>query len=336
MLLRLLLLILLPIGVFAQTAAGVADFKAKRFDQAYRKLIGPAQNGDPEAQLYIGMLRAGGYGGYRDMTEAFKWYQASASRNYGPAYAQLGMSYIMGIGTAKDYARARNVFETGMELGCAECYNNLAEMYTQGLGVPRDPARARQLRAQAANMGNKVAQRVVREQDLPGYDDLQAAYQANGARQYANARAYALRSAQAGNVAGMAFAAWLIVQGRGGPKDYSTAMSYASRSGQAGDTTGMFIVAQMYEFGWGVPVNKKAALQWYDSAASRGDSISRQCAANLRSPDYNPAVSRGGGGGSGSSTPLFQSTDQRCVANGGSYKWDTNLCIGPQGLMTNY
>ena len=67
---------------FAQENQGYEDYKKGKYHQAFKKLKGPAENGDPKAQLYIGMMYHIGTGVAQNEKEAVKWLKlASEQKN---------------------------------------------------------------------------------------------------------------------------------------------------------------------------------------------------------------------------------------------------------------
>ncbi len=285
--------------VLAGTPEGVAAFRRKDFAVAARELAGPAQQGDPEAQTYYGMLVAMGHAGPRDLERAASLFRSAVRQNYAPAMSQLGMMYVMGMGVGRNYSEARQWFERGMALGNKESITNLANVYEAGLGVPADPAKARELRQQAARMGEAVAQRQLQDARTPGADEFRRATTARSVRDFTRARALARESAAKGYVDGMTLAARLALLGEGGPKDHAEAMRYALVAARRGDAYAMLHVGYLYEFGLGVTANRTEALRYYDQATRLGERTAAQMAKNLRSPDYDPPA-RGGASGEGS------------------------------------
>ena len=273
----------------ADTAAGVAAFRNRQYDLAWRELAGPAEAGDPVAQTYLGTLLASGARGRADMEGAVRWYRKAAAQNHGPALSQLGMMYVMGYGVRQDFGEAARLFERGVALGNRESMTNLAQLYETGQGVPRDPARAAELKHQAAKLGERVAQEQnTRDRSTPGEAEFRQATTLRSTRNFAESHRMAERAAAKGHVDAMVLAGRQAVFGEGTPRDYAAAMRYSRAAADAGNATGMFQVGYLYEFGLGVKMDRAQALRWYDAAASKGDRIAAQSARNLRSPDYDP------------------------------------------------
>lgn len=309
-----LALLCLAASAWADTAAGVAAFRNRQFDLAWRELSGPAEAGDPVAQTYLGTLLASGVRGRADMEGAVRWYRKAAAQNHGPALSQLGMMYVMGYGVRQDFPEAVKLFERGVALGNRESMTNLAQLYETGQGVPRDAQRAAELKNQAAKLGERVAQEQnARDHATRGEAEFRQATTLRSTRQFAESHQMAERAAAMGHVDAMVLAGRQAVFAEGTPRDYAAAMRYSRAAADAGNATGMFQVGYLYEFGLGVPMDRAQALRWYDRAAAKGDRIAAQSARNLRSPDYDPPPAGPARGGDAAQR------ERACLQAGGAF-----------------
>jgi TPR repeat protein len=80
------------------------------------KLLGTAsEEGDAQAQAWLGYIYASGKGLPRNDAEAAKWYRKAAEQ--GNAYAQytLGLFYDTGEGIPQDFAEAARWFRKAAE-----------------------------------------------------------------------------------------------------------------------------------------------------------------------------------------------------------------------------
>ncbi len=66
----------------------------------------PAQQGDPQAQLFTGYLYETGQGVRQDYSEAARWYRKAAEQGNAVAQAQLGNMYRLGKGVSQSYIMA--------------------------------------------------------------------------------------------------------------------------------------------------------------------------------------------------------------------------------------
>lgn len=71
-----------------------------------------AEAGDPHYQYSAGLFYESGKNGFKqDLEQAIKWYQASASKKYLPAYSRLGVLYEFGRGFPRDKSMAITYYE---------------------------------------------------------------------------------------------------------------------------------------------------------------------------------------------------------------------------------
>lgn len=66
----------------------------------------PAQQGDPQAQIFVGYLYETGQGVQQDYTRAAQWYWKAAEQGNAIAQYQLGNMYHLGKGVSQNYIRA--------------------------------------------------------------------------------------------------------------------------------------------------------------------------------------------------------------------------------------
>jgi TPR repeat protein len=115
------ILLILAAPVRADIAAGLAAYDSGDYRGARIAWSVCAENGDPDAQVALAGLYAGGVGVARNFATAAAWFRRAARQ--GDAIAQL----------------------------------NLGEMYANGLGVDRDPVAAWVWLGLAARAGNDWA-----------------------------------------------------------------------------------------------------------------------------------------------------------------------------------
>ena len=120
---RLCLAIVLIAGL---VAPALADFKAGKaaysredYATAYREFLPLAEQGNAEAQWYIGSMYDFGYGLPQDYAEAVNWYRAAAEQGDIRGQFALGVMYSEGQGVPQDYAEAAKWFRKAAEQGFA-------------------------------------------------------------------------------------------------------------------------------------------------------------------------------------------------------------------------
>ena len=115
-------------NVQADTAGGIAAFKAGDHGLALGELQAPAEAGDPAAQFYLGVLYAQGWGTLADPTLARAWFEKSAAQGFAKAEHNLGVMFLRGEGVPPDPVAARDWLEKAAAHGSARSAQQLGLM----------------------------------------------------------------------------------------------------------------------------------------------------------------------------------------------------------------
>lgn len=92
-----------------------ADFKS-----ALAVWMPQAENGDPEAQTYVGEIHEKGLGTRASYELAAAWYKRAAAQNYSRAQINLGYLYESGLGVERDLVKALNLYRQASGFTAAE------------------------------------------------------------------------------------------------------------------------------------------------------------------------------------------------------------------------
>jgi TPR repeat protein len=111
-----------------------------QFDFAETKTL--AEQGQAEAQFYLGVMYNNGEGVPQDQAEAVKWFRKAADQGHAPAQNNLGSMHRKGEGIPQNDAEAAKWYRKAADQGFAEAQHNLAIMYNYGRGVPQNDAEA--------------------------------------------------------------------------------------------------------------------------------------------------------------------------------------------------
>jgi TPR repeat protein len=155
----LVLLCVLPVilsgSAFAQEASVYEDAEAAFNRNDITTAIGLIQpladQGDPQAQLFLGILYHFGIRG--GLPEAAKWVRRAADRGYAKAQGKLGLMYRHGEGVPKDSAEALKWDRRAADQGDVFSESSLSSAYRDGEGVPKDIIRAYMWATLAAKTG---------------------------------------------------------------------------------------------------------------------------------------------------------------------------------------
>ncbi len=127
--------------------------------EAESQIIQKAENGDAAAQADLGAMYLIGTNSIRqDYTEAFKWLNEAAKKDYAPAQQLLGMMYTEGHGVSQDHNKAAEWLTRAAEQGLAQAQLLLGTMYLAGQGITQDFIVAVELITKSADQGYAPAQ----------------------------------------------------------------------------------------------------------------------------------------------------------------------------------
>ena len=191
-----LLAVALVLAAFASPGSaepvedGSAAYVRGDYDVALRLLRSPAEQGNAEAQLLLGMMYHDGEGVPKDYAQAAQWMRKAAEQDNALAEASLGAMYQNGEGVPKDeaaavhwlekaarqgmapaqfilarlheqngkYAEALKWYRLLASRGDADSQNDVGHIYETGRGVAQNYAEAARWYRLAADQGNAEAQ----------------------------------------------------------------------------------------------------------------------------------------------------------------------------------
>jgi len=149
-------LLLAAVPAFADTAAGLAAFKLKNYELAWREWKASADEGVAEAQFDLGVLYAQGLGVRRDLTEATNWYRKAAEQGNAEAEFALGQMFSRGWGVPRDEADALRWFQMANAVDSDGPPTDWS--LVEGYGMPKDLKEAAYWYQRAADKGHPQAQ----------------------------------------------------------------------------------------------------------------------------------------------------------------------------------
>jgi hypothetical protein len=117
---------------------GAAAYSKGEFAGAFAELKPLAEQGNADAQWYLGVMCHDGQGVPQDYSEAAKWFRKASEQGYARAQFNLGVMYRRGYGVRQDNTEAVRLYRKAAEQGFVEAQYNLAVMYAEGQGVRQD------------------------------------------------------------------------------------------------------------------------------------------------------------------------------------------------------
>ncbi|QXE89000.1 tetratricopeptide repeat protein [Geomonas subterranea] len=123
-----------------------------------------AEQGNPEAQMKLGVMLSSGVGVPLDKQQGLTWYEKSASQGYAPGQWNLAFAYIRGEVVPQDFKKAFGLLQKAADAGFDSAQYDLGMMYLQGLAVPApDQDKAEVWFRRAAAQGNRDARKILKE-----------------------------------------------------------------------------------------------------------------------------------------------------------------------------
>lgn len=126
------------VAVDAPSNNALAALRRGEYATAYRLWAPLADQGDPDAQFYLGFMDEYGQGVARNDVEAFRWYRKAADQDHAFAQFRLGDLYSSGKGSPQSDSEAARWYRLAADHGLGGAQFNLGMMYAKGRGVPQD------------------------------------------------------------------------------------------------------------------------------------------------------------------------------------------------------
>jgi TPR repeat protein len=116
-----------------------------------------AEQGDLNAQNWLGLIFFKGKGVAQDYKQSFKWRRLAAEQGDSVAQFNLGRMYELGLGVEQDYGRAIFWYRKSIDQGNADAQYSMASLYRGGKGVARNKVMAYAWYSLAADQGLYLA-----------------------------------------------------------------------------------------------------------------------------------------------------------------------------------
>jgi len=147
--------------------------KNEAYAEAIKWFRKAAEQGQPEAQSFLGQAYEFGHGVEKDLAEAVKWKRESAEQGNGSAQYWIGQAYVYGwCGLEQDGVEGVKWLRKAavQKYGSSALYT-LGSVYAEGVeGVPQDKAEAVKWFRWAASLGDKYALEKLKELGSPPPD----------------------------------------------------------------------------------------------------------------------------------------------------------------------
>jgi TPR repeat protein len=112
----------------ASVANCYGSYERENWSAAFVYCAAAAEQGDADAQNFIGWMYVEGKGVAKDGSEAARWYRKAAEQGDANAQYNLGVIYDNGDGVVEDGAEAERWYRKAAEQGDADAQKRLAEL----------------------------------------------------------------------------------------------------------------------------------------------------------------------------------------------------------------
>lgn len=116
-----------------------------------------AENGNADAQYWLGFMHYCGSLVAQDDDAAARWFLCAATQGHPTAQNDLGVLYANGRGVPQDDCEAVKWYAKGAEGGNSTAQMNFGRMFYDGRGVPKNDAQALFWSQLAADGGDSTA-----------------------------------------------------------------------------------------------------------------------------------------------------------------------------------
>lgn len=226
----------------------------KDLPRAIQLISTSAEQGNPDAQYWLGIACWNGEGVPQDFTAAVSWFRKATKSGSNSACYWLGMAFKLGQGVPQDYYEAFKWFSIAANAGDEKAFFQLAMAYNFGLGVTRDIEKGFDWMRKAADEGDAAA-----------YIRVAETYRQRRAQK--DAIIWFLKAADEGNMGGAYFLGLAYEVGDGVSQDYAEAVRWYTIGAEDCDHECQIGLARLFRAGRGVPANKVIAYRWYSLAA---------------------------------------------------------------------
>ncbi len=223
-----------------------------------------AAEGDAQKQFQMGRAYFRGEGMPKDDKKAFEWIEKSAEQGHTDAITSMGFFYSQGIGVDMNEAKAVEWFRKGAEAGSAACKLNLGLLLRQGKTIQISGDESLRLMHEAANSGLTQAQSYLGQLYFMGDRLLKP--------DYAKAKPYALKAAEAGDPAAQNIMGILARDGIGMSaegKDLEAAEEWFLKAAEQNEVKAQANLAHLMGVASPGITNRVEALKWLLLAKDR-------------------------------------------------------------------
>lgn len=152
------------------------DGVTQNYTEAAKWIRKAAEQGNADAQYCLGLCYYNGDGVTQNKTEAVKWIRKAAEQGNADAQHSLGICYYNGDGVTQNYTEAIKWFREAAEQGYAYSQGWLGFCYENGIGVTKDITKAKEWYQKSANNGYEFAKEALNNLENAAANNTQQTY----------------------------------------------------------------------------------------------------------------------------------------------------------------
>ena len=141
-----------------QYELGIECFNKQEYSKAVEHFRKASEQGNADAQCWLGVCYYNGYGVTKSYTEAVKWIHKAAEQGNADAQYSLGLCYYSGDGVTQNKTKAVKWIQKAAEQGNADAQYSLGVCYYNGDGVSQNYKEAVKWYRKSAEQGVADAQ----------------------------------------------------------------------------------------------------------------------------------------------------------------------------------
>jgi len=272
---------------------GFDAYRDGDYATAKQELTAQAEQGDSDAQLYLGLMYRDGQGVMPDLREGEKWLRRSAEQGNVTAQIELASLYADRQSAVNDDVKALMWYNFAVTQGSRE-----AAKLREDLLVRMTPIQVAEAQQTGREFKPEKEYQGMVQSLKPQAESGDAAartklgilyYKGQGvSRNYAEAARLFRLAAEKGDPVAQSNLAYMYEKGEGVPQDFQEASNWYLKAAELGNTQAQFYAGRLYEKGQGVPQNDVIALSYYILASAGGEErakIERERLTLWMSPD---------------------------------------------------
>lgn len=301
-----LLICLLSFCQVPQIAADVREgyeaYKKGDFVNSLKEFQPLADQGDADAQYYLGLMFARGKGVSKDYIQAVNWYTKAAEQGHTKAQHNLGFLYASGQGVVQDYTKAYAWWNLAALQGDEDAKQNRDTAENRMSSEQIDAAKMLSKQFSKKSDVNLLQDDVIPIEQHTEIKDFHKGLKAYQEGDYKTALKEFQPLVNQGNAEAQYYLGLMFKKGQGVKEnhkqgddwlrkaaeqghsmaqynlgltyedwDYKETVNWYTKAAEHGNSLAQHNLGHLFDYGRGVPIDRKQAVEWYTKAAMQGN-----------------------------------------------------------------